>query len=174
MEKPHLRPTFSVPLELGREEAIDRIREGFVARAELQGRWRGKGRWAELYVDESDKRIWSPHLSIRIDHGDSGSTLFGRFAPHPEIWTFVMFLYFAVAFLVLFGATFGYVQWASNEPAWGLWAVWLGLPFIASLHLASWIGQRLGQDQMRALQEVLWEVLGEMQDGAVDAGPGTG
>ena len=169
MKKPHLRPTFSVPLALEREAAIERMREGFVARADLQGRWRGKGRWAELYVAESEKRIWSPHLSIRIDHGESGSTLFGRFAPHPEIWTFVMFLYFGVAFLVLFGATFGYVQWASDEPAWGLWAVWLGLPFIACLHLASWIGQRLGQDQMHDLQEVLWEVLGEMGSPGMDS-----
>ena len=169
MAAARLRPTFRVPLNVAREEAIERIRAGFVARDHFQGRWRAKGRWAELHVPDADKRLWSPHLSIRLDDETEGCTLFGRFAPHPEVWTFFMFLYFGVAFLVLFGATFGYVQWASNEPAWGLWAVWLGVPFLALLHGVSAMGQTFGQEQMRRLRaeldDVLEDVLGEPNGG---------
>jgi len=164
VDAPELRPTFSVPLDLPREVAIERIRAGLVAREQLAGRWRGKGRWAEIFVPEAEKRVWSPHLSIRVDHAEGGSSVFGRFAPDPEIWTLFMFVYFAVAFLVLFGATFAYVQWVSGEPAWALWAVWLGVPTIGLLHLASAAGQRLGRQQMRELLETFWEVLEEIAE----------
>lgn len=157
---PLLRPTFSVSLALPRDEAIAAIRARLTETPEMAGRWRGKGLWAELYLPDAERRIWSPYLSIRIDEGQEGSLLFGRFAPRPEVWTFFMFLYFLVAFIVLFGATLGYVQWASGEAAWGLWAVWIGLPLIAAIHGASAVGARLGQDQMRRLRLELDDLLG--------------
>ena len=156
---PLLRPTFSVSLALPRDEAIAEIRARFTDTPEMAGRWRGKGSWAELYLPEAEHRIWSPYLSIRVDERENGSSLFGRFAPHPEVWTFFMFLYFLVAFLILFGATLGYVQWASNEAAWGLWSVWIGAPVLALIHVASAVGARLGQEQMRGLRRELDELL---------------
>ena len=125
----------------------------------MRGRWKGKGRWLELHLPESERRIWSPYLSVRLDEEDRGSTLFARFAPYPGVWTFFMFLYGSVAFLVVFGATFAYVQWASGTPAWAMWAVWIGLPILALLHGVSWIGRRLGHDQMAQLNHELDRIL---------------
>jgi hypothetical protein len=70
-----------------------------------------------------------------------------------------MFLYFLVAFIVLFGATLGYVQWASEETAWGMWAVWVGIPLLLAIHGASAVGARLGQSQMRRLRAELDDLL---------------
>lgn len=165
---PLLRPTFRIALTLPRDEAIEAIRAGFTRRPGLAGRWRGKGRWADLYVPEAERRLWSPYLSIRLDAEEEGCTLMGRFAPHPEVWTFFMFLYFLVAFLVLFGATLGYVQWASDERAWGLWAVWIGVPVMGLIHAASAVGARLGNAQMLELKGemdgILQEVPGLLRD----------
>jgi hypothetical protein len=168
-DAPRLRPTFTIPLRPGREEAIERIREGLSA-AVPASRWIGKGRWAELHVPGGEERVWSPHLSIRIDDfdahhqsaghpPDTGCVLFGRFAPRPEVWTGFVFLYAAIAFLSLLGAIFGYVQWASNEPAWGLWATAIGVPVLAALHLASWFGQRWSHGQMVELRDILEPVV---------------
>lgn len=159
---PLLRPTFTLPLAWGRDEAIAAIRARLTGTPELAGRWRGKGRWAELYLPESERKIWSPYLSIRLDDAPSGCTLFGRFAPSPEVWTFFMFLYFLVAFLVLFGATLAYVQWVSGEPAWGLWAIWVGVPVMGLVHVASAVGARLGQEQMARLRDELDGILREI------------
>lgn len=170
---PLLRPTFTLPLTRPREEAVAAIRAGLAAAPELAGRWRGKGRWAELYVPEPERRLWSPYLSIRLDEEPSGCTLFGRFSPVPEVWTFFMFLYVLVAFIVLFGATLAYVQWASGEGAWGLWAVWLGVPTLGLIHAASAVGARLAQGQMRRLREELAGVLRPIPDlVGPDAGDG--
>lgn len=154
-----MRPTFQLALDRPRDEAVEAIRASLTEDAELVGRWQGKGRWAEIHVPGPDRRLWSPHLSVRLDDEDGRTTLFGRFAPHPEVWTFFMFLYFGVAFLAVFGAILGYVQWASDEAAWGLWAVWLGVPFLLLLHVASWVGQGLGQEQMGRLRGDLDRVL---------------
>lgn len=162
MDTPDLRPSFRVPLDYPRDEAIERIRERLRARPELHGRWQGKGRWAEIDVATEERRLWSPHLSLRVDKAKQGSELYGRFAPQPHVWTFFMFLYAAVAFLALLGGVLGYVQWASDESPWGLWAPGVGVPLLCLLHLGSALGQRLSRGQMRELRELIFEVLGEI------------
>jgi hypothetical protein len=170
MSTVRLRPTFRLPLATDRETAIETIRGRLTADERFAGRWRGKGRWAEIYVPHKQRRLWSPHLSLRLDReGKDGCSLFGRFAPHPEVWTFFMFLYIGLAFGAVFGAVLGYVQWASNEAAWGLWALAIGLPAIGLIHLAGALGQRLGQSQMRALKEELDEIVDGLTDVAPDA-----
>ncbi|MDE3002654.1 MAG: hypothetical protein OXU33_12880 [Gemmatimonadota bacterium] len=161
MSSVRMRPTFRVRVRVSadRDAAIDRIREILESDERFVGRWRGKGRWAEVYVSHGGRKLWSPHLSIRLDEEPDGCTLFGRFAPHPEAWTFFMFLYFAFVFGVVFGGVLGYVQWASNEPAWGLWAVSIGVPAIVVIHVAGWIGQHLGYDQIVSLKDEIDEVL---------------
>lgn len=167
---PLLRPSFTVGLDGSPEEAADAIRSRLSAMPQMEGRWLSKGKCAELYLPEPERRLWSPYVSIRLDEADEGCTLHGRFAPHPEVWTFFMFLYFLVVFLVLFGATLGYVQWASSEPAWGLWAVWIGFPVLALIHVASAVGARLGRDQMRRLKDEVDQAL----SGIADPGSGAG
>ena len=163
MDAPLLRPTFKTPIQGPREEAIQLIRAQLAEMPELTGRWRGKGRWVEMYLPEEERKIWSPYLSVRLDEGPEGCSIFGRFAPHPEVWTFFMFLYVLVAFIFLFGATFGYVQWASNEPAWGFWAVYIGGPILILIHVASHVGARLGQEQMARLKGE-WEQVTQVLD----------
>ena len=153
-----LRPVFKLHMDLPREEAIELLRAR-LAQSRSRDCWQGKGRWCEIHLPDAEQKLWSPHLSLRLDHEEAGSSIFGRFAPKPGVWTFFMFLYVLVVFLILFGATFGYVQWVSNEPAWGLWAVWLGIPVLGLIHLASYVGQRLSRDQMQELKSRLDEVI---------------
>jgi len=168
-----LRPTFTIPLALEREEAIERIRAG-LAESVPANRWLGKGRWAEIHVPGEERRIWSPYLSVRLDEFDAHhraagqpegtrSVLFARFAPRPEVWTGFVFLYSVVAFLALLGGILAYVQWASDESPWGLWALGVGVPFLGSLHLVSWLGQRRSHAQMLELRSVLDPVVAPLR-----------
>ena len=116
-------------------------------------------RHAELLVDRNEGRLWSPRLSVRLEDSPTGSVLRCRFSPRPDVWTGFMFVYFLLVFLVVFGATLGYVQQVSNETAWDFWAIPVGLAFIACIHLASYVGQRLAVAQMRELKERLDSVL---------------
>ena len=160
MDGPALRPHFIVALTVSRDTAIEHIRARL--NETVPERWLGKGRWAEIHVPGSEQRLWSPHLSLRIDDDPSDGgrcSVYARFAPRPEIWTGLVFAYFVFAFAALFGGTFGYVQWASDESAWGLWFPAIAIPLMAGLHVAGAIGRRLSRDQMRELRDRLDPVL---------------
>ncbi len=154
MTSARMRPTFAIDLPLPADEAARRLQYQLVS-SQFADESMGAGRFVDLVVDEADRRIWSPQLSIQIEGRDGGSVLRGRFAPRPDLWTFIMFVYFFVAFLMLFGSALGYVQWTMADRAWGLWVVPVGVVIIAGLHGASQIGQRLGQEQMHQLRSRL-------------------
>ncbi|HSM06389.1 MAG TPA: hypothetical protein VK858_17335 [Longimicrobiales bacterium] len=153
-----LRPSRRIHLSVSREEAIAAVRAA-VDSAACRETASGTGRWCEIHLPEEEQRIWTPHLSIRADHEPEGSSLFTRFAPRTEVWTFFVFLYASIAFLTVFGGILGYVQAVSGEPAWGFWALWLGIPALLALHLVSYVGQRLAREQSAALQRRLDAIL---------------
>jgi len=118
------------------------------------------GRHAELFVPETERRVWSPWLSVTADEGGDGAFVRGRFAPHPSVWTFYLFLAFGLGFALLVGTTWGYAQWATEETPWAFIAIPVVLILSGSLYLASQIGQRLGFEQMDHLRKALEDLVG--------------
>jgi len=165
-----MRPKFILELPLPADEAIVRIREELET-PELRDSTMAAGRYAEFLVDVPERQVWSPRLTVRIDDAPDGSTLHGRFSPRPDVWTGFMFVYFLVVFVIIFGATLGYVQQASDQTPWGYWAVPIGLLIIAGIHVASYVGQRLGADQMAELRGRLESVLSRQFDSVSEADP---
>ncbi len=155
MTSARMRPTFAIDLPLPADEAARRLQHQLVS-SQFADESMGAGRFVDLVVDEADRRIWSPQLSIQIEDLDGGSVLRGRFSPRPDLWTFIMFVYFFMAFLML--------QWTMADLPWGLWALPVGLVIIAGLHGASQIGQRLGQEQMHQLRSRLDDLVGKALD----------
>ena len=159
-----MRPAFSVKLPLTADEAIDRIRTEIEA-SNLNTM--SAGRCAEFRVPESERRFWSPYLSVQLQDTVDGSVLRGRFSPRPEIWTMFIFVYFLMTFAIFFGAAFGYVQWSMGDSPWGFLAVPIGVIVIALLHTASLIGQRLSSDQTVQLREELDLLVRKIDDSPV-------
>jgi hypothetical protein len=151
MERPRIRPTFAVPLSPKADEAMTILRERLKG-SDYEESSRSKGRSADFFVKEEDRRVWSPYLSVQVEpHGD-GSLLRGRFGPHPELWTLFMFLYTAVGFLAVMGLMLGFVQWQSEMEAWGFWGAFLGFLGLGSLYAVSATGQRLSAHQVEELK----------------------
>jgi len=153
-----LRPKFDLELSVPADEAIRRIQQGLDT-PELRHTTMSAGRHAEFHVDAVDKKVWSPRLTVQVEDAPGGSSLSGRFAPRADVWTGFMFIYFLVVFIILFGATLGFVQQVSDETPWGYWAIPAGLAVIAAIHGLSYLGQRLAEDQMRELRGQLDTVL---------------
>ena len=153
-----MRPKFTVEIPVPADQAALRIREELDT-PELRPISVAAARCVDFMVDPAARRVWSPRLSIQIDDSAHGSSLRCRFSPRPDVWTAFVFVYFAVVFLIVFGATLGYVQQISDETAWGYWAVPIGLLIIACIHGASYVGQRLAAAQMLALRGRLESVL---------------
>ncbi|MCJ7629192.1 MAG: hypothetical protein MUO50_12500 [Longimicrobiales bacterium] len=155
---PRIRPAFSIPLAYEPDEAMEAIR-GRLTGTNYEECTRSKGRCAYFFVDEEERRLWSPHLSVQVEPNSAGSVLQGRVGPHPEMWTFFVFLYSAVGFLATIGLILGFVQWQSGMVPWGLWGVWIGVPGLAVLYGISATGQRLGAHQMAELRRRIDELV---------------
>ena len=166
MPGPRIRPTFSIPLTPGPDKAMEVLRDRLKG-TEYDDCSRSKGRCAYFFVDEKERRFWSPHLSVQVEPSSpssehaglgsqgsalAGSVLKGRFGPHPEMWTLFVFLYSAVGFLATIGLVLGFVQWQSNMEPWGVWGAWIGVPGLAALYGVSATGQKLSAHQMEALK----------------------
>ena len=151
MEGHRIRPTFSIPLAPGPDEAMDVLRDRLRG-TDYDDCTRSKGRCAYFFVDKKERKVWSPHLSIQVESHSEGSLLRGRFGPHPELWTLFIFLYTAVGFLATIGLLLGFVQWQSGMVPWGIWGVGIGIPGLAILYGISATGQRLSAHQMEDLK----------------------
>jgi hypothetical protein len=157
MTSPRVRPRFEIEIDIEADAIMDRVRERLPRCPHCTGV--SVGRHAELFVPDSDRRLWSPWLSVTTDCRDGGSLLRGRFAPHPNVWTFYLFLAFGLGFALLVGTTWGYAQWATERTPWALAIVPTVLLLGALLYVASQVGQKLGGEQMDHLRSALDELI---------------
>ena len=151
-----VRPRFEVEFASNPDEVMEEVRSRLPECPHCSGM--SLGRHAELFVPDSERRVWSPWLSVTAHEHDSGTVIKGRFAPHPSIWTLYLFCSFALGFALLVGTTWGYAQWATEQTPWA----WLTVPAVIisgiALYLSSQLGQRLGTDQMDHLRDALGEL----------------
>ncbi|EMI18577.1 putative membrane protein [Rhodopirellula maiorica SM1] len=147
-------PAFTLDLPLGKDEAMQRIRQA-IAELDAIENAKAAGDCAEFSVRPEERRFWSPHLSVQLSNVETGTQLYARFSPRPEVWTFFMLVYFITAFFMFVGGVYGYVQWFMGAAPWGLVLIPLGGLVIVCLHLASLIGQGLSKDQMEKLRDQL-------------------
>ncbi|MDM4017333.1 hypothetical protein [Roseiconus lacunae] len=152
-----MQPTFRVQLPWQMDETKRRIRAA-VRSQEMAPFAETAGTVVDFKVDPSERRFWSPHLSIQLNPSDSqkSTEAFCRFSPRPEIWTMVMAVYLMAA-CTMFGALiYGLVQWMMKDPPWAIAVVPVSLGVITGLHLVSVVGQNWSRDQMVVLKH-RWE-----------------
>lgn len=154
MTGPLIRPRFELRLDQSPGDVMQRLRNRLLDCTECTGA--SVGHHAELFVAESERRVWSPWLSVTAeDREGGGSKLRGRFGPHPAVWTLYLFLAFALGFALLVGVSWGYAQWAMDVTPWALYSVPVILVLGASMYGISLVGQRLGASQMASLRIAL-------------------
>ena len=147
------RPRFDLGIDDPPDEVMQRLRDRLRNCPDCTGA--SVGHHAELFVPESDQRLWSPWLSVTADESRGGTLLRGRFGPHPTVWTLYMFLSFALGFALLVFASWGYAQWVMEGTPWALYAAPVLIILGALLYGLSLVGQRLGADQMNDLRSSL-------------------
>jgi hypothetical protein len=146
-----LQPAFTIEVPLDKDAAVERLRSAITSE-ELRGFAQSAGTVFDFKIEKNAQRFWSPHLSAQFSPSETGSQLFARFSPRPEIWTMFIAFYFVVMILMSLAAIIAYVQWSLGYTPSALAAVPIGCILIAGLHLGSLIGQSLSADQMDLLR----------------------
>lgn len=114
-----------------------------------------------IRIPKEKQHFWSPQLHLELmEAEDGGCTIFGLFGPNPTVWTFFMFVHFAVATVFI---------------ALGIWAysnASLGAPYMVqvacmvllvilwfALYFGGQIGKKTGSGQMRELHRFMENTL---------------
>ena len=150
MSAPRMRPTFE--LETHREPVVimSCIQGAVGESSQFEGQF--TRHHAMVSIERSKRHFWSPwlHLDIRNENGQR--LLFGRFSPHPSIWTGFMFAYLALAVLAFFAVVFGLSQQMAGQTPWAYYAVPVCALVAVGLWLAAQAGQKLAQKEMADLK----------------------
>ncbi|MDB4777846.1 hypothetical protein OAG68_00150 [bacterium] len=103
----------------------------------------------------SKSHFWSPWLHLEFRESDQGAQIFGRFSPHPSIWTAFIFSYLSLAAIAFFSTIAGIAQSLASESPWGF----LLIPLCGIVALALWLvsqtGQKLAQKEMQELKQMV-------------------
>lgn len=114
-----------------------------------------------FYVEESKKRIWSPHLHLELEQKSEKTThIRGLFGPDQTLWTFFMFLHFIIAgAFVLFGM-FAYSNYSLKQSYTtdiivmaAMVIIWFVLYFIAKEL------RKKGNDQMNEMENLFLKII---------------
>lgn len=151
MSLPKMQPTFTVNVPIDKEEALRRMKSAVTA-PELSDHAETAGNVFDFKIEQVERRFWSPHLSVHLSEVDSGTEIFARYSPRPEIWTMFMAIYFIVAMGMGFAAIVGGTQMMLEFSPWAFLFLPVGALVIGGLHIASLIGQGLSSDQMQVLR----------------------
>ena len=162
-----MRPTYLMESAVPAENLMACLQRGFAQFPdEFQSQFRR--RHAMVSILESRRHFWSPWLHLETQEREEGCELRIRFSPHPSIWTGFMFAYLALVVLSFFALMLGISQQLVHQTPWAYWVIPVCLAMAAILWIASQAGQRLANDQMRRMKEVIESCLADQSPHPVD------
>lgn len=115
--------------------------------------------YLHYYPKPEDHHVWSPHLSLTAEDTDQGAHIRGHYGPSPVVWTAIMFVYAAIALLLVICSVIGMSHWSLGESTAILWAVPVLLVALSSVYLVSYFGQKQGHDDIIDMHHLLEDIL---------------
>ena len=114
-----------------------------------------------LDIPPSENHFWSPQLNISIEKGlESPTLLRGLFGPKPQIWTFFMFIHFAVALAFIGFGIMAYVKMNLGKSYLFPMILCSAMPvFWLILYFIGQLGRRKGRAQMIELNDFMNDVI---------------
>jgi hypothetical protein len=104
-------------------------------------------------IPADENHFWSPQLHIEIEKIEENKSIVkGLFGPKPQVWTFFMFIHFAMAFAFIGFSIVAYVKWSLKSEYQTALVVTLSLPILwIIMYFLGRIGKRRGHKQMDEL-----------------------
>lgn len=162
------RPTFLLELPEGPEAVARRLHAGLSV-AEIETRWsRIPGASTEttkertyvlLALPAGRRHFWSPWLHLDIRPADVGSELFGRYSPHPNVWTAFALGYLLLGAIIFLGSLFACAQIMLGRPSHAWWPVIVAAVVALTMWWSAQVGQRLARVQIEELDARLHSAL---------------
>ena len=151
-----LKPRFKIDINENEEVILGRLKKNF---KNVDCKYCSKivGNHIVIDIPKDEQHFWSPQLHVEVEKDKNSKTIVkGVLGPKPQVWTFFMFLHFAVAiaffvFLVMF-----YTKWSLHQDFTFALAMCIAMPIIwILLYLAGQLGKKIAYYQMKELHDFL-------------------
>jgi len=112
-------------------------------------------------VPKDEDHFWSPQLHIEVESNEENKTIIkGLFGPKPQIWTFFMFIHFAVAVAFIVFFVVAYTRWNLKQDYTFALIMCIVMPvFWIILYILGQLGKKKGYKQMVQLDTFLSIIL---------------
>ena len=154
-----LKPRFKLRYSDPKEDIIEQFRINLSAD---QCPFPGKIVDHHIVIDvpASKENFWSPQLHVEVEEEEGLTIVKGILGPRPKIWTFFIFLHFAVAIAFFVFFVIFYTNWSLGQDYSTSLFMMILMPVIwILLYLGGQLGKKFGYAQMRDLHAFLIEVL---------------
>jgi len=155
-----LKPRFQLELEENQQDVLEKFKDNI---ADKDCKYCSKISGNHIFIDipKEDEHFWSPQLQVEILKGEEDKTIVkGILGPKPQVWTFFMFLHFAVALAFIVVFVWFYVNWSLGKDSQIQLYILIGLPIVwLILYFSGQSGKKLGYKQMVELDTFLMKTL---------------
>lgn len=150
-----LKPRFRIELDASEEEVIKRFREKLGEKDCIYGS-KIVDHHIVIDVPKSDEHFWSPQLHVEVEKEEEKTIVKGILGPKPKIWTFFIFLHFAVAVTFFVFFVVFYSRWSLDQDYEFYMVMCLLMPVLwVVLYFFGQLGKKFGYKQMVGLHNFL-------------------
>lgn len=112
-------------------------------------------------VPKNEDHFWSPQLHVEIEKDEESKTIVkGLFGPKPQVWTFFMFIHFAVAVAFMVFFVMAYTRWNLKQDYTFALIMCIAMPVLwVILYVLGQLGKKKGYQQMVELDNFMKKVL---------------
>lgn len=151
-----LKPRFKIEVEESEEDILNKFKNNLKGK---ECKYCGKIIDHHIVIDVpvKEEHFWSPQLHVEVEKNENKKTIVkGVLGPKPQVWTFFMFLHFAVfvafmVFLVMF-----YTKWSLKQDYFFAMIMCIIMPIIwVVLYFVGQLGKKFGYNQMVELHDFL-------------------
>jgi hypothetical protein len=155
-----LKPRFEVTVEAPQETVLKDFKDTF--NSDICPYFsKIVGHHLVLDIPEKDNHFWSPQMHVEVEKiSDDKTLLKALLGPKPQVWTFFMFLHFAVAIAFIVFLVIAYSNYTLNKDYSFALTMCIVLPVLWLLfYVFGQLGKKKGYKQMQGLHDFLMESL---------------
>jgi len=116
-------------------------------------------------IPNEDKHFWSPQLHIEVEkETEDSSILKGLFGPKPHVWTFFMFIHFAVALTFFVFLVIAYSNFTLDKDYSFALTMSILMPVLWLIfYIIGQLGKKKGYTQILELYDFLMESISSLK-----------
>jgi len=118
-----------------------------------------------LDIKREANHFWSPQLHLEVEsEADNSSVVRGLFGPKPQVWTFFMFVHFAVALIFLVFLVIAYSNYTLDKDYSFALTICIIMPILWIIfYIFGQLGKKNGYSQMLELHDFLMESISSLK-----------